>query len=570
MIVDMRTYTYYPDTYRLFLKFYQEQGYAITSKHLGFNLGLFTASSGIVNRTIQWFAYQDHDHRDGCRKGYLTSGTKIDFTNDADKMIRQQESRVLIPTDFSPLRTIDPNHPLLTDHSCQRRMFEFNTYECLPGHLPQVLDLAEHSLMPLSQQFAEWTIAYLISDSGPDRLYELRAHSTLQKRTARNQAMRKDERCLSVMAELGSHLRAIVAPFLSLAMVLALASCSSQGGGAADTPDKETTPAGTESSNTEGTTGEVDFSTKVNWIFATQANEGATDAALFETWMEMVTERSGGAITFNYQPGGTLGYGSDLILQAMDGTIQAAVSGIADYTNYSTLTEAFQLPFLINSYDLEWQAIQLPEFQTLLDATGEEMGLYIYGVFDSGMRHIGMIDKPINTTDDLKGVKLRTASSELLLEALTLLGASPIVVNYNEVYSALQNGVVDGEDVNYLTAVAQKHYEIIGYMSEIGMYPYPSYVCFNRDAVEALPDGYWEFMKDCMDECMEDYFTNVIVEADAEAAALMEENGVVINQVSDADAWAEAMQPLYDEYLASADERVVAFVEAVQALKAAE
>lgn len=53
------------------------------------------------------------------------------------------------------------------------------------------------------------------------------------------------------------------------------------------------------------------------------------------------------------------------------------------------------------------------------------MGLYIYGVFDSGMRHIGMIDKPINTMDDLKGVKLRTASSELLLEALTLLGAQP-------------------------------------------------------------------------------------------------------------------------------------------------
>lgn len=139
-------------------------------------------------------------------------------------------------------------------------------------------------------------------------------------------------------------MKRIVALFLSLAMVLALASCSSQGGGAADTPDKETTPAGTESSNTEGTTGEVDFSTKVNWIFATQANEGATDAALFENWMEMVTERSGGAITFNYQPGGTLGYGSNLILQAMDGTIQAAVSGIADYTNYSTLTEAFQLP----------------------------------------------------------------------------------------------------------------------------------------------------------------------------------------------------------------------------------
>lgn len=207
MIIDMRTYTYYPDTYRPFLKFYREQGYAITSKHLGFNLGLFTASSGIVNRTIQWFAYADHDHRDSCRKGYLTSDTKIDFTNDADKMIRQQESRVLLPTDFSPLRTIDPNHPLLTAPNCERRMFEFNTYECLPGQLPQVLELAESSLLPMSQQYAEWTIAYLVSDSGPERLYELRAYSTLQKRTESNQAMLKDAQCQAIMKELGSHLR---------------------------------------------------------------------------------------------------------------------------------------------------------------------------------------------------------------------------------------------------------------------------------------------------------------------------------------------------------------------------
>ena len=142
MIIDMRTYTYHPDTYRPFLKFYREQGYAITSKHLGYNLGLFTASSGVVNRTVQWFAYDSHDHRDACRKGYLTSGTKIDFTNDADKMIRQQESRVLIPTEFSPLRTIDPNHPLLTDPACERRMFEFNTYECRPGQLSAALELA--------------------------------------------------------------------------------------------------------------------------------------------------------------------------------------------------------------------------------------------------------------------------------------------------------------------------------------------------------------------------------------------------------------------------------------------
>ena len=71
-----------------------------------------------------------------------------------------------------------------------------------------MLELAEENLLPLSQQHAEWTIAYLVSDSGPDRLYELRAYSTLQKRMECNQSIRKDARCQAILAELGAHLRA--------------------------------------------------------------------------------------------------------------------------------------------------------------------------------------------------------------------------------------------------------------------------------------------------------------------------------------------------------------------------
>ena len=100
MIIDMRTYTHKPSRYRQFLKIYQESGYAITSKYLGFNIGLFTTSSDTVNRTVQWFAYEDHNHRDECRRNYLTSATKQAFTNGdegAYGCIRTQESRVMIP-----------------------------------------------------------------------------------------------------------------------------------------------------------------------------------------------------------------------------------------------------------------------------------------------------------------------------------------------------------------------------------------------------------------------------------------------------------------------------------------
>lgn len=202
MIIDMRTYTYHPATYRPFLKYYRETGYAITSKFLGYNLGLFTASSGVVNRTIQWFAYEDHDHRDRCRQNYLSNPNKIDFTNDADTMIRQQESRVIVPTAFSPLRAIDPLHPLLTDPACERRMFEFTTYECRPGMIQPALEIIERQLCPAAEKHAQWVIAYLTSDSGAPCIYELRAYSTLQERTERNRAMQSDPAYSGALREL--------------------------------------------------------------------------------------------------------------------------------------------------------------------------------------------------------------------------------------------------------------------------------------------------------------------------------------------------------------------------------
>lgn len=210
MIIDMRTYTHKPSRYRQFLKIYQETGYAITSKFLGFNVGLFTTSSDTVNRTVQWFAYESHDHRDECRRNYLTSATKQAFTNGdegADGCIRTQESRVMIPTSFSPLRDRDPNNPVLKAADCPKRIFEFNTYYCQPGHLTQALDVVEHKLYPEAQKHAHWIIAYLTGDAGPERIYELRAYVTLQERMEANARMRADADYSAAYGELCRHLR---------------------------------------------------------------------------------------------------------------------------------------------------------------------------------------------------------------------------------------------------------------------------------------------------------------------------------------------------------------------------
>ena len=217
-------------------------------------------------------------------------------------------------------------------------------------------------------------------------------------------------------------------------------------------------------------------------------------------------------------------------------------------------------------------ALQTPEWDAIIDAVEESIGsVYICGAVDVGMRHIATVDKPVTCLADLAGLKIRTASSNVLIEALEDLGANPIVVGYTEVYSALSNGIVNGEDVNYMTAVVQSHYEVTKYFTEVGMYPYPTFLCFNKDFVDSLPEGYWDFMQECMDEAMETFFTETIVGADAEYRKTLEANGMTVYQLEDPDAWREAIQPLYDEYTAEGtDQRIIDFIAAVEAIKAAQ
>ena len=190
-------------------------------------------------------------------------------------------------------------------------------------------------------------------------------------------------------------MKRITAIILSLAMVFALTSCGGQSGtGAPQTSAPETSAPETAAPETTApdTTG-PSFDEAVKLTFATAGKAGSLSALMYENWMDMVTERSGGKITFDYQPGGVLGNEGELFQQIMDGVIEAGGGGIATYTNYNTLAEVYQLPFLINSYETEWAALQTPEWDAIIDAVEESIGsVYICGAVDVGMRHIATVD----------------------------------------------------------------------------------------------------------------------------------------------------------------------------------
>lgn len=166
MIIEIRHYTYYPSEFRPFLKYYKEEGFAITSRHLGETVGIMTGISGIANRTFQFFAYKSYEHRLECRKGFLQDPVKQKFTSAADKAIIQQESILIEPTEFSPLFGKEQDKPLMVKEDGSLRYFDLTTFHVKPGMRQEVLDLLETKLLPLYKKHFSYEVGYFTRHYG--------------------------------------------------------------------------------------------------------------------------------------------------------------------------------------------------------------------------------------------------------------------------------------------------------------------------------------------------------------------------------------------------------------------
>ena len=312
--------------------------------------------------------------------------------------------------------------------------------------------------------------------------------------------------------------------------------------------------AASASENYDPTQGE-----KVVIIFADESTPTQPRALALIWAMERIAEETGGRITVEYYPDSSLGTGAQQLQQLMDGSIQAASISVGLFSSYIPTMQVLQLPFLLNSYEKEFKAMHSPEGQALLDSLGE-IGIKGLAYAESGIRHFAHVSKPINTIEDLKGVKIRIVPSDVLLSAMTLLGASPMGLPYSEVYTALQNRVIDALEVNVLSMHTMKFYEVIKYFSYIGLYPFPIVYSMNKDFFDSLSPGDQALIEKWFKEGTVYCFNTTMPNAYEEALKAMYENGVVTNEIADVEPFRKLMLPLYDEY-AALDPRIKDFIE---------
>lgn len=366
-------------------------------------------------------------------------------------------------------------------------------------------------------------------------------------------------------------MKKIIALLLSLSLVVVmLAACGGSAAPATTAAPAETTaaPAGGDATEapaeTDAPASDIDFSEHVKLTWAISGAGGVGTAVANQKAIDMIAERSGGAIEIEFVTDGALGNEASTLQQVMEGSLDITGCAIGIVSGYSEYLSVFQMPFLINNYELEAEVLKSPEWQALIEAANKDLETAtILGGTEFGMRGIATIDNPVTKMSDIAGLKVRTGGNPVIDQAMTLLGASPTPVPFTELYSALQNKVVDAEEINVTSVSMQKHYEVINYFTDIGLYPWLSLAVISNATIDRLPEGYYDLICECIAEADADYMQNELYNWVDTAQKDCEANNVQFSELTDKEEWLKLMDPLYDEW-SEKDPLIADFISAVK------
>lgn len=203
--------------------------------------------------------------------------------------------------------------------------------------------------------------------------------------------------------------------------------------------------------------------------FTIRASHGeAIDSALHRGWEVFeayVESASGGKIAVEIAPAGQLGSMTDALEQAKIGAIQMAHGDEQTMSTFYKPMLILATPFLFGNDEEGMAFLDTPFFTNVREKMAEESGLRLLAGASYGFRNFTNNVKPIKTAADMEGIRMRVPPSPMSLEMVKAMGGSPTPVPWEELYGAMQSGVVDGQENPTGVALNYSFYQVQKYMS---------------------------------------------------------------------------------------------------------
>lgn len=260
---------------------------------------------------------------------------------------------------------------------------------------------------------------------------------------------------------------------------------------------------------------------------------------------ERLAEKSGGKLKINIYPSGQLGSEQQCVELLQIGSLAITKVSAGVMESFTRKYKVLGLPYVFASKEHSFKVFDGEIGRELLLGT-EEFWIRGLSFYDAGFRSFYTIDKPINTPEDLSGLKIRVMKSQTAMEMVTALGGSPTPISWGELYTALQSGVVDGAENNPPSLYTSHHYEVCKYYTLDEHTCVPDVLIISSKVWKSLSPQEQKWLQEAADESVP-VQRKYWAESVEESLRIVQEAGVIINH-PDKSKFADKVQDLLDEY----------------------
>ena len=264
-----------------------------------------------------------------------------------------------------------------------------------------------------------------------------------------------------------------------------------------------------------------------------------------EFMAQRVAELSAGAIEIQIFPNAQLGSETECVEQLQRGALAMAKTSAAAMEGFVPEMAVFSLPYLFRDEDHYWEVLNGEVGSELLEA-GQGVGIHGLCYYDSGSRSFYMIEEPILHPDDLAGSKIRVMQSRMAMDMISTMGGAPTPIPFGELYTALQQGMVDGAENNPPSLLSSRHYEVARHYSLDEHSRVPDIVIFSQKIWTSLSAQERAWLEQAAAESVV-YQREIWKEKSDEALATIEASGVAIYR-PDKTPFVEATAPLHRQF----------------------
>ncbi|HET9415514.1 MAG TPA: TRAP transporter substrate-binding protein [Pseudolabrys sp.] len=255
-----------------------------------------------------------------------------------------------------------------------------------------------------------------------------------------------------------------------------------------------------------------------------------------------------GRLSIQMYPSMQLGGEKEMIEQAQVGALAIARISVGPMGPIVPELNVFNLPFMFRDDAHMEKVIDGPIGDEMLKKLSESKANLI-GLcwMNAGTRNVYNSKKPIQTVDDLKGLKIRMMGNPVFVDTMNSLGGNGVAMGFDQLINAMQTGVVDGAENNYPSYESGQHYRYAKYYSKTGHLMIPEILVFSKKIWDELSKEdqalILKFAKEAQQEERKLWY-----DREKESLKKMAEAGAIVNEVADKKAFQAAVKPVWDKY----------------------